>query len=237
MEIPVDFRLFLVNAIILVGSPGSGKGTQAKLLHRCFGIPHVSTEEMLREGVRMRAADRTMVAATMQVGSLVADEVVNRMVEDRLSQPDAAKGFILDGYPRTRAQADHLCQWFDGRRIREVVIHLEADHNIIVGRLTGRRQCPRCGSLYAMTIVWLPSSSDLPPTVFFPRSGGPKSFPCSQLAMMLPSSSQLAPRPLEASHKVMGAVLGTEILFNLASATNPTHCWSAEKTVPPRIGF
>jgi adenylate kinase len=98
----------------------------------------------------MGAADRTMVAATMQVGSLVADEVVNRMVEDRLSQPDAAQGFILDGYPRTRAQADHLCQWFDGRRIREVVIHLEADHNIIVGRLTGRRQCPRCGSLYNM---------------------------------------------------------------------------------------
>jgi len=84
----------------------------------------------------------------MAVGSLVSDDVVNRMVQERLSQPDAARGFILDGYPRTIAQAEPLCQWLDQRGIREVVIHLAVDYNIIIARLTGRRQCPLCGTLY-----------------------------------------------------------------------------------------
>ncbi len=84
----------------------------------------------------------------MQAGSLVDDEVVNRLVEERLAQPDAARGFILDGYPRTLAQAEKLCGLLDGRGMREVVIHLVVDYNIIIARLTGRRQCPRCGTLY-----------------------------------------------------------------------------------------
>ena len=84
----------------------------------------------------------------MQSGALVSDELVNRMVEERLSQPDAARGFILDGYPRTLAQAEHFCGWLDERGIREVVIHLAVDYNVIIARLTGRRQCPRCGTLY-----------------------------------------------------------------------------------------
>jgi adenylate kinase len=78
----------------------------------------------------------------------VRDEVVNRLVEERLAEADARAGFILDGYPRTRAQAEHLMVWFDGRAVCEVVIHLVVDYNIIVARLTGRRQCPRCGTLY-----------------------------------------------------------------------------------------
>src|SRR5262249_48211616 len=78
----------------------------------------------------------------------VSDEVVNRMVEERLSQPDAAEGFVLDGYPRTLAQAEHLSGWLDGRGIRELVIYLAVDYNIVIARLTGRRQCPRCGTLY-----------------------------------------------------------------------------------------
>jgi adenylate kinase len=84
----------------------------------------------------------------MQSGALVADEVVNHMVEDRLSRSDATSGFILDGYPRTCAQAQHLVGWFDSRGIHEVVVHLEVDYNIVIARLTGRRQCPRCGTLY-----------------------------------------------------------------------------------------
>jgi adenylate kinase len=84
----------------------------------------------------------------MQSGALVSDEVVNRMAEKRLSLPDARNGFILDGYPRTLAQADHLSRWMDERGICEVVIHLAVDYNIIIARLTGRRQCPRCGTLY-----------------------------------------------------------------------------------------
>jgi adenylate kinase len=136
-----------VKAIVLFGSPGSGKGTQAKLLHECLRIPHVSTGDMLRERIRQGIA-RTTVVATMHSGALVPDEVVNRIVEERLSLPDAAGGFILDGYPRTLDQAEHLSRWLDGKQIREVVIYLAVDYNIIIARLTGRRQCPRCGTLY-----------------------------------------------------------------------------------------
>jgi adenylate kinase len=84
----------------------------------------------------------------MHSGALVSDDVVNRMVQKRLSQPDATKGFVLDGYPRTLTQAEHLVGWLDGQGIREVVIHLAVDYNIIIARLTGRRECPRCGTLY-----------------------------------------------------------------------------------------
>jgi adenylate kinase len=133
-----------VNALVLFGSPGSGKGTQAKLLEQCLHVPHVSTGDMLRAQITEGSA----VAATMHSGALVSDEVVNRIVEDRLVKPDASEGFILDGYPRTRAQADRIVRWFDERSIRELVIHLAVDYNIIIARLTGRRQCPVCGTLY-----------------------------------------------------------------------------------------
>ncbi|HVN06889.1 MAG TPA: nucleoside monophosphate kinase [Bryobacteraceae bacterium] len=135
-------------AVVLFGSPGSGKGTQAKLLKNCLQVPHVSTGDMLREHIREGNSLGVKVATTMSAGTLVRDDVVNHLVEERLAEPDAQNGFILDGYPRTRAQAQHLCGWLDGRGIREVVIHLIVDYNIIVTRLTGRRQCPRCGTLY-----------------------------------------------------------------------------------------
>jgi adenylate kinase len=135
-------------ALVLFGSPGSGKGTQAKMLHACLGVPHISTGDMLREAVRRRTPVGLAVAATMQAGSLVCDDVVNELVEERLTEPDALEGFILDGYPRTTAQAEHLCKWLHGRGIGEVVIHLAVDYNVIIARLTGRRQCPRCGTLY-----------------------------------------------------------------------------------------
>jgi adenylate kinase len=137
-----------VKAIVLFGSPGSGKGTQAKMLMQCLNVPHISTGDMLRDQIRQDGVLGRAVGAKMAAGALVSDEVVNRMVQERLSQPDALPGFILDGYPRTIAQAEHLCRWLDGRGIREVVIHLAVDYNIIIARLTGRRQCPRCGTLY-----------------------------------------------------------------------------------------
>jgi len=138
-----------VKAIVLFGSPGSGKGTQAGMLTQCLGVPHISTGDMLRDRIRRGAAEMgTAVVATMHSGALVSDEVVNEMVEERLSEPDAKRGFVLDGYPRTLDQADHLCRWLDGRGIREVVIYLAVDYNIVITRLTGRRQCPRCGTLY-----------------------------------------------------------------------------------------
>jgi adenylate kinase len=137
-----------VKALVLFGAPGSGKGTQAKMLQECLHIPHVSTGDMLRERVRAGAENGSAVAAKMHAGALVADDLVNRLVEERLSRPDAAQGFILDGYPRTVAQADHLSRWFDSHGIRELVIHLSVDYNVIIARLTGRRQCPHCGTLY-----------------------------------------------------------------------------------------
>jgi adenylate kinase len=117
-------------------------------LTECLGVPHISTGDMLREKVRHENGTRSKMAATMQSGALVSDEVVNTMVERRLAEPDAAGGFVLDGYPRTLAQARHLSDWLDGRGVREVVIHLAVDYNIVIARLTGRRQCPRCGTLY-----------------------------------------------------------------------------------------
>jgi adenylate kinase len=138
----------MTQAVVLFGSPGSGKGTQANLLKDCLQVPHISTGDMLREHIREGNALGVRVAATMHAGALVRDEVVTRLVEERLAEPDAQAGFILDGYPRTREQAEHLCGWLDGRGIRELVIHLIVDYNIIVTRLTGRRQCPRCGTLY-----------------------------------------------------------------------------------------
>jgi adenylate kinase len=137
-----------VKAIVLFGSPGSGKGTQAKMLSQCLGIPHISTGDMLRDRIRQGSELGTAVVARMQSGALVSDVVVNKMVEIRLTEPDATKGFVLDGYPRTLDQADHLCRWFDGRGIAEVVIYLAVDYNVVIARLTGRRQCPRCGTLY-----------------------------------------------------------------------------------------
>jgi adenylate kinase len=137
-----------VKAIVLFGAPGSGKGTQAKLLRDCLRIPHVSTGEILRERIRSGVENGSGVAATMHSGELVSDDLVNRLVEQRLSQPDAAGGFILDGYPRTKAQAAHLLSWLEAHRIQEVVIYLSIDYNVVIARLRGRRQCPQCGTLY-----------------------------------------------------------------------------------------
>ena len=141
-----------MKAIVLFGSPGSGKGTQARLLTECLGIPHVSTGEMLREGVRTGKGVTPKTAAKMHAGILVKDHVVDTMVDERLGRPDAARGFVLDGYPRTLEQAGHLIGLLDRRAVREVVIHLAVDYNVIIARLTGRRECPRCGTPYNVVL-------------------------------------------------------------------------------------
>jgi len=136
--------------LILFGPPGSGKGTQAKLLKQHLGVAHISTGDMLRE--RIAAGDDLgKEASVIQSGGLVSDETVNKMVEDRIQKPDTKCGFILDGYPRTVAQAKLLAGAMDAQGIRPMVVHLEVDYNVIVARLSGRRQCPTCGSLYSVT--------------------------------------------------------------------------------------
>lgn len=137
-----------MKALVLFGPPGSGKGTQAKMLRDCLEIPHVSTGDMLRAHILANDEIGQQVVAMMKAGQLVPDSLVNLLVKERLGQPDCAEGFILDGYPRTRQQAETLDNWFEQRGIREVVIHLVVDYNILIRRLTGRRQCPQCGTLY-----------------------------------------------------------------------------------------
>jgi adenylate kinase len=135
-------------AIILFGPPGSGKGTQAKLLRTCLQIPHISTGDMLREHIEAADELGQQVNAIMRAGLLVSDELVNRLVEERIERPDCAGGFILDGYPRTLAQAEAMAKLLKEKAIPPVVIHLLVDYNKLIGRLAGRRECPVCGTLY-----------------------------------------------------------------------------------------
>jgi len=135
-------------AIILFGSPGSGKGTQSKYLVEWLKIPQISTGDMLREHIRQGDAIGLAIMDRMRAGSLVSDELVNQLVFERISQPDANKGFILDGYPRTPAQAEEMMRLLAARGAGEVVIHLVVDYNIIISRMSGRRVCPVCGTLY-----------------------------------------------------------------------------------------
>ena len=135
-------------AIVLFGSPGSGKGTQSKYLVEWLGIPQISTGDMLRDHIRKADSIGLSVADRMKAGSLVADELVNELVRQRVAEPDCDNGFILDGYPRTPAQAEELLRLVAERGAEEVVIHLVVDYNVIISRMTGRRVCPKCGTLY-----------------------------------------------------------------------------------------
>jgi adenylate kinase len=142
-EIPVK-----AIAIVLFGSPGSGKGTQAKYIVEWLGIPQISTGDMLREHIRQGDAIGQAIVERMRAGSLVSDELVNQLVFERIHQPDCERGFILDGYPRTPAQAEEMMRLLAARGASEVVIHLVVDYNVIISRITGRRVCPQCGTLY-----------------------------------------------------------------------------------------
>jgi adenylate kinase len=145
-------------AIVLFGPPGSGKGTQAKLLQARLAIPQISTGDMLRERLRQGDSLPPGTHATMESGSLVSDDLVNELIAGRLREADAAPGFILDGYPRTLAQAEFLRKLLNGKGMDPVVIYLAVDYNKVIARLTGRRQCPRCGALY--NIVTSPPKQD-----------------------------------------------------------------------------
>ncbi len=135
-------------AVIMFGSPGSGKGTQSKYLVEWLGIPQISTGDMLRDHIRRGTAIGQSIRALMRSGTLVPDELVNRLVEERITEPDCKKGFILDGYPRTTAQAKEMMRMLASVGAEEVVIHLVVDYNIIISRMNGRRVCPKCGTLY-----------------------------------------------------------------------------------------
>jgi len=136
--------------VILFGSPGSGKGTQAKLLRNCLKGPHISTGDMLRTHIQAGDAIGLESGRLLKSGKLVSDELVNRLVEERLAQRDCPSGIILDGYPRTVNQARVLRELLERFHYRSAVIHLMVDYEKIVARLSGRRQCPVCGTLYSL---------------------------------------------------------------------------------------
>src|ERR1700737_4625741 len=135
--------------LVFMGPPGAGKGTQADLFHQRHGIPHVSTGDMFRQAGRDETESGRRAQAYMQRGDLVPDEIVDEMVRIRLSNPDAAHGFILDGYPRTIGQAEALDRLLAKREQRlDAVVSFEIREEVLLRRLTGRRVCPKCGAIY-----------------------------------------------------------------------------------------
>ena len=135
--------------IIFLGPPGAGKGTQAKVLVEKYGIPQISTGDMLREHVAKGTDLGLKAKEYMEKGQLVPDEIILSMVKERLSQDDAQKGFILDGFPRTVAQAEALDKLLEemGKKIEYVLALIVPDEELVT-RLTGRRTCKNCGMMY-----------------------------------------------------------------------------------------
>jgi adenylate kinase len=134
--------------LILLGAPGAGKGTQAEMLAAKLQIPTISTGNMLREAMANGSELGKQVKTCMDEGRLVSDELVLGIVAERTAKPDCQNGFILDGVPRTLAQAKALDEM--GVRLDHVV-SLEIDDAVIEGRMTGRRVCPKCGASYHIT--------------------------------------------------------------------------------------
>ncbi len=130
--------------LILLGAPGSGKGTQAKFITEKYNIPQISTGDLLRNAVKDQTEVGKKAKVFMDEGKLVPDKLVLELLEARLAEPDCEAGFILDGYPRNIAQATDL------ERITEIdlVINIEVDFNLLVERITGRRTCKTCGAIY-----------------------------------------------------------------------------------------
>ncbi|MDO3379096.1 adenylate kinase [Geoalkalibacter halelectricus] len=132
--------------LILLGPPGAGKGTQAKMLTERFGIPQISTGDILRAAVAAGTEMGLKAKSYMDRGALVPDEVVIGIVRDRLQEPDCDKGFILDGFPRTVPQADALGKELSAMgKALDAVVSLTVDEEALVERLTGRRTCSGCG--------------------------------------------------------------------------------------------
>jgi len=142
---------FSPGPVLLLGAPGVGKGTQAKLLMEAFTIPQVSTGDLLREHRRNHTPLGLLADELMAKGKLVADDLVNQMVAERLAEPDAAHGYILDGFPRTLNQAEWLDAHLDARdhgALPVVAIHIVVPERVLLERITGRLTCPVCGAIY-----------------------------------------------------------------------------------------
>jgi len=135
--------------VVFLGPPGAGKGTQAKLLARVMGVPHLSTGDMLREAKASGTPVGVKAQAFMDRGELVPDAVVDALLAERLRSQDARAGFLLDGYPRNTSQAKMLQRLLEAMGIRlDAVVYLHVDDDRIVARIAGRRGCAACGAIY-----------------------------------------------------------------------------------------
>ncbi len=135
--------------LVLLGPPGAGKGTQAERISALYGVPHISTGDIFRDNLKRGTELGRRAKEYMDRGELVPDEVVIGIVRDRLAQPDCEKGFILDGFPRTVAQADALKDMLaeTGRAI-DHVLNVQVPEDVVVERLTARRTCRSCGKVF-----------------------------------------------------------------------------------------
>jgi len=139
----------LRRAVILLGPPGAGKGTQAQRISQRYRLPHLSTGDMLRDHIRLGTALGQKAKPLMERGELVPDEIVLGMVEDRISQPDCDNGFVFDGFPRTGAQAEDLERICRQHKFGyTIVLHMIVDPDLLMRRLTGRRICKQGGHIY-----------------------------------------------------------------------------------------
>lgn len=135
--------------LILLGPPGAGKGTQAKMLKEKFGIPQISTGDILRKAVSDDTELGKQAKAYMGDGQLVPDEIVIELIKEKIKEDDCAGGFILDGFPRTIVQAEKLSETLEEMRLEiDAVIDFEVDPQELIVRLTGRRSCSNCGAMF-----------------------------------------------------------------------------------------
>lgn len=135
--------------LVILGGPGAGKGTQAERITRVYGIPHVSTGNILREEIKQGTELGLKMKSLIEAGQLAPDELVCKIVDKRLARMDCRKGFVLDGFPRTRKQADCLESILQASGASlNLVVDIKVDDEEIVKRLSVRRMCPICGTIY-----------------------------------------------------------------------------------------
>jgi adenylate kinase len=135
--------------LLLFGPPGSGKGTQSRLITNWLKIPAISTGDMLRGEIAAGSKLGETAKSIMASGGLVGDDLVNQMLKARVSRTDCAGGFLLDGYPRTAEQAEFLDKLLEERRLpAPTILHLDVPADALIGRMTSRRECPKCKRIY-----------------------------------------------------------------------------------------